>query len=63
MWIYIYKNGGINMEKLFLALSIIFLMLMLACAIATIVGCIKPQLVIRGVNPNKRSKKNIKGDF
>ncbi|MBW9154189.1 hypothetical protein [Clostridium estertheticum] len=52
------------MEKLFVVLSIIFLMLLGVCGIAIIIGCVKPQLVIKWGNVEKKIKKvylNIMG--
>ncbi|MBU3172755.1 hypothetical protein [Clostridium estertheticum] len=47
------------MEKLFVVLSIIFLLLLLVCGITLIIGCVKPQLVIKWGEPDKRNKKNV----
>ncbi|GCD11395.1 hypothetical protein [Clostridium tagluense] len=47
------------MEVLFMSLSIIFFVLFFACGVAIIAGCIKPQLVIRWGNAEKRNKKNV----
>ncbi|MBW9169736.1 hypothetical protein K2F43_00785 [Clostridium estertheticum] len=47
------------MEKLFVVLSIIFLMLFVVCGIALIIGCVKPQLVIKWGDYDKRNKKNV----
>lgn len=51
--------GVIYMENLFQLLSIIFLMLLLACLVTLIIGLIKPQLVIRRGDPKKRTKGNV----
>ncbi|MCB2361573.1 hypothetical protein [Clostridium estertheticum] len=47
------------MEKLFVVLSIIFLMLLGVCGIAIIIGCVKPQLVIKWGNVEKKNKKSV----
>jgi len=47
------------MEVLFLSLSITFLALFLASVVAIIIGCIKPQYVIRWGDTKKRTKRNV----